>query len=382
MFQASTNHDVITTITVNGVDVDCVDGNNTDGSISSSDDESSSLETTLPKLKIFSVPPQPQFDLDEMLTFLNERDVCINKSELEKWNDNSLKKLYYILRGDRTTSAENGHHTFDREFASFQRSHPFWNEVGGSIFNRIKSYLLGVDHANPVLFWKEYNHINELKVLRCQLSGLCYLHAPVVLQHYMCCIGRNESYGSMVNVASFIQESFKGKLLLDYLLHNQGGNSLATLRQICNEPNLNIDRLTVPDPKHGKSEHNRTCTKIMNKLRSKPALITEFIVEKKFHESPSTSFKGRVDLAQQKGMHAMVLVGVRKDPKDGHFWFLLQNWWKGRFFIEVDGEYMATSGCTVIFVMETITVIPSKMPLVSSQYAETNCDCCETLHEM
>jgi len=106
-------------------------------------------------------------------------------------------------------------------------------------------------------------------------------------------------------------------------------------------------------------------------------------VDELFKTSADVSFSGEVDQSSKQGLHAMVLIGARIDPIDGEYWFLLQNWWRDRFFIEVTGDYLASSECSLHFVQNTITEIPETLPLILySSYAETATDACETVHEM
>jgi hypothetical protein len=46
--------------------------------------------------------------------------------------------------------------------------------------------------------------------------------------------------------------------------------------------------------------------------------------------------------------HAMVLIGARKTASNEYF-FLLQDWWKSRYFVEVSGEYLALCEARIIF---------------------------------
>jgi hypothetical protein len=64
---------------------------------------------------------------------------------------------------------------------------------------------MGLRKCQPILFWQMYDNIQNLKVIRRQTSGLCFMHAPAVLQHYLCSIessgavvGRSEIYFAML----------------------------------------------------------------------------------------------------------------------------------------------------------------------------------------
>jgi len=57
------------------------------------------------------------------------------------------------------------------------------------------------------------------------------------------------------------------------------------------------------------------------------------------------------------GNHALALVGHRQD-ETGRMFFLLQNWWKKKQFVEVDESYLKGSGATVYFIETPQTRVP------------------------
>eukprot|EP01127_Copromyxa_protea_P013314 TRINITY_DN3571_c0_g2_i6.p1 TRINITY_DN3571_c0_g2~~TRINITY_DN3571_c0_g2_i6.p1 ORF type:complete len:167 (-),score=24.75 TRINITY_DN3571_c0_g2_i6:59-559(-) len=65
-----------------------------------------------------------------------------------------------------------------------------------------------------------------------------------------------------------------------------------------------------------------------------------------------------------KGNHAMVLVGHRK-----HF-FLLQNWWRKKQFVELDGEYLVASGASITFIKTPQNGIPTSFAISHGKYFE------------
>ena len=60
--------------------------------------------------------------------------------------------------------------------------------------------------------------------------------------------------------------------------------------------------------------------------------------------------------------------GMRK--VDGEWKLLLQNWWPNLQLVEVTPEYMASSGCYLVFVTKTLRSIPSKFDRCDHEYAE------------
>jgi hypothetical protein len=65
----------------------------------------------------------------------------------------------------------------------------------------------------------------------------------------------------------------------------------------------------------------------------------------------------------------MALVGHRQ-AADGRQFFLLQNWWKLKQFVEVDYEYLEKSGATVYFIKTPQTEIPKAFPQLAGRFFE------------
>ena len=73
----------------------------------------------------------------------------------------------------------------------------------------------------------------------------------------------------------------------------------------------------------------------------------------------------------------MVLIGARKSSQ-GKYFFLLQNWWEGRYFIEVSGEYMHHCQAQITLVKKAITHNCNLTTLLSEAvYSETSADASE-----
>jgi hypothetical protein len=120
---------------------------------------------------------------------------------------------------------------FEVTFQQFLIDHSEWKENNGA-----------------VLFWESQtqNFHRAMLVLRIQNTGLCYMHATTVLQHYLLCIYRikhgKELDFKMVNVALFISDKWKGNVLLQYLNSKDGGSSIEFFRKI-NNIQINYRRL-------------------------------------------------------------------------------------------------------------------------------------------
>ena len=94
--------------------------------------------------------------------------------------------------------------------------------------------------AGEHVFWMQFedqpefkeNSINEMLVIRKQSSGVCYLHAPIVLAHYLIVLGTNGRNRGMIDIGSFIASTLGAKDLDGFLFSGHSGNSQRTLMRL------------------------------------------------------------------------------------------------------------------------------------------------------
>lgn len=332
--------------------------------------------------------------------FLRARIDDPTHHHIRGWNDKQISRLHRIMNGDRilgtdTSQKDTREDTFDSEFGEFVASHPEWaseseckndSESEGKYGPESKVNAKGEDKGKEdqtrmAIFFQRYPHIDHLKVLRRQTSGLCYMHAPVVLQHYLVSIHRGTSgERKMIDVAKYIHLNWKGSALLKYLKEDSGGSSMSFLEEI-NYHVRGFDTANYTIPPTESRLFESTCTELMERLAFKPALVSNFRVDHQFHHGGTSFLTGSVNTAELSGHHAMVLIGCRACPVHGYV-FLLQNWWKGRYFIEVSASYLASSKATISFVTQEIEYIPDCFPVVHSSFVETAVDVGERLDEL
>jgi hypothetical protein len=286
------------------------------------------------------------------------RSKGIEPNRMEKWTEQQKFQLIRIINGD----IHNHMISFDEEFNKFCEIIPEWKE------------------DNVILFWKFYPTLRTIKVLRRQLSGLCYMHAPVVLQHYMSTILHGDNNFKMIDVARFISEHWSAKEIVDYIERDLGGKSIMFLEQITEH--LEYESISIPS-KSRKILYDETCEELLRQLEKKPALVSGFDVDENFQKE-GLAFKG-IKNKTHVGFHAMLLIGGRKGVDingEIEYYFLLQNWWLNRFFIEVTGEYMNSCKAQLYFVTNNTIKTPEKITFIYSPYAETTVDVSEKLNEM
>jgi len=195
-------------------------------------------------------------------------------------------------------------------------------------------------------------------VQRVQLSGLCYLHGPDVLQHYLVALGAKEptKRPGMVDLTKYIRGCFNGKQLYGHIFTDAGGGSVGSLRDMLLPSSRvvarNVDEITVE-----------------TLLEYGPALVSSFQVREDFNESGSLSYTG-VPTGDVRGGHAMVLIGVRGEGNGRRF--LLQNWWVRKQFVEVDAEYLEGCEAQIHFVRTPQGGFREELPQAAGMYAETD----------
>lgn len=104
-------------------------------------------------------------------------------------------------------------------FEHFAKVHSFWGVEAEQ-----KSWVVFRDH--PLL--KDLDCFVE----RVQTSKeLSFMHAAIVLQHYLVCMGSSKSAG-MLSTSGFWKQKMSERALQNYIFENAGGNSTVFLRDL------------------------------------------------------------------------------------------------------------------------------------------------------
>lgn len=231
-----------------------------------------------------------------------------------------LSKAYKKLQENATTAAEpeaesvpSDEHTFSHtEFPGYD--------------NSASSVLLMVDNPKTL-------------VQRKQLSSLCYMHAPAVVQYYGIWNTKlkvNSSATSdhgMIDITKEIASYFKGEELYRHVFDDWGGSSSDFLSRILHA-NATYKSCYPDSPIYDLKDALRTYG---------PALASGFMVYQDFKNTSVHHYHGLPDKTNPVGNHAMVLVGIRIDD-GGNVYYLLQNWWPGKQFVELSRDYMLATG--------------------------------------
>jgi len=229
----------------------------------------------------------------------------------------------------------------DNAFVNFCKQHIVeWSDAS-------KSYVVFRDDAK--LAGK------DAYVERVQKSGLCYMHAPIVLQHYL--VRMNSATPvMMLDMARYLRQHMDSKALYSHIWSDLGGDSAEFLRQIL-----------VQQPEPVVTGVETTATRLAERLKEcGPLLVAGVRIDDVFDDKTTMRFRG-VRAGKSKGRHAMVLVGHRKEGDLDLF--LLQNWWRKKPFVEVTSEYLVSCQANVY-----VVVTPQ---FAMGQYPAGNCACIE-----
>lgn len=122
----------------------------------------------------------------------------------------------------------------------------------------------------------------------------------------------------MIDISKLIRETFTAERLENHIFKDCGGSSSIVLEFILMEDSkiFAIDNL------------------VDNLERYGPGLVSFFKVHEDFQNKHKFSYVG-IPEGKIIGLHAMVLIGHRKGM-DVKVFYLLQNWWKEKQFVEVD----------------------------------------------
>lgn len=231
------------------------------------------------------------------------------------------------------------------------------------------------------LFFEEED-IEKFMVIRRQRSGLCAAHASVTFQHYLESFRNKTENHTTLDVSHYIRETLSEEKQERYLLTGKFGmNAHNFFFTITGMTEADI---CIQSPSAGnKTRWNFNWYKkqaLTNFSSSRgPALVSNFASGKSFNNSDANkvTYQGRENDFKykdsgEKQRHAMILIGMHVDD-DGMLWFLLQNTWKDKFFVEVSAEYFISCEGILRFVPESVDVSLKDNPaVVNDEYYETS----------
>jgi len=259
-----------------------------------------------------SVVRKAEFD-----DLLNPDDAMVSDEERQNLQS-SRKRLRRIVETGEVGKDVNAKASYFDDFVS---QHPKWGPA--------TSFVVFRDHE----LLKDKKHAYAERV---QLSGLCYMHAPVILQHYLVAMHSQDAV-PMLDMAIYLRKHMSAEALYNHIWSNKGGDSKVFLEKILLQDPVPLIHSFSPDFDLESSLHQYG-----------PGLVSGFKVDKNFDSKLWEHIGMRKIDSDLSGRHAMVLVGIRKENDVPRF--LLQNWWKEKPFVEVDADYLVSCGALIHFV--------------------------------
>jgi hypothetical protein len=261
--------------------------------------------------------------------------------------------------------------TFRKEFEDFCE-----NTAGGD------AWVL-VDGTNSPRVFFEESAFEAFLVIRHQRAGICYMHACVVLQHYVQCKRTGQSDHKMLDLSEFIRKHFNNVELTKFLQTGGGGNSLEFFGRITG---IEVSEMRTYkfNKRMSQSVFQRTADSVLEEFNStkEPALVSCFRVEKLITTQEAENFDYEVEQGKfleyasrtgrnKPSLHSMVLIGAYSE--EGKVWFLLQNCWKGQSFRLVTAKYLASCAATISFVPPDCDAsLTESFDVIDAPFAETS----------
>lgn len=294
---------------------------------------------------------------DEMKCFLYAKQVLDDDLVIR---NHMLKRLFERTKEEEQKKYERlyrivsiGEQSKDNasSFDLFVSKHPQWAKG--------TSWVLFRDH--PLLESK------NAYVERTQLSRNCYLHAPVVFQHYLVSMSSQEKTG-MVDISWYLRKHMDSESLKNHIFFNSGGHSVELLRNLLQLSNH--ETFEKPDVK------STEIPEMMHKYG--PVLVSSMEIWSCFYDQSKQVYTG-LPMGKTNGFHALVLVGYRFEGTKIRY--LLQNWWKDKAFVECDVDYLRACGVSLTLCTNPQTNIPSTFETNFNRSVEMTSDfeCCEYL---
>jgi hypothetical protein len=197
----------------------------------------------------------------------------------------------------------------DLSFDHFVAAHPEWSQ--GS------SFVVFRDH--PLVKGK------RALIQREQIFGMCAIHAPVVMQHYLLAMASQGTWMGTLDIPLWIRRHAAPQMLEGVVFRN-GVNSDQVLRSII------MDSSEV-----GECYQYKDIAATLESFG--PLLVPLWSVTPEFHGCQKWHYLGPTSTSSL--FHSMLIVGYRtvEDGKSKGVRLLLQNWWHSMQFVEVDEDY-------------------------------------------
>jgi hypothetical protein len=359
MFRTNTSESLDLSNTTPSRSLTAVSSSNSSDDVSPQQDGPSTPKTlrdhfqTSPPTRKRPSPPHKNMEMSELHARMQSL-IAVSPSLFERVYPALYDKLSYAIG-----------HDLDMQFARFRgmwytalllnentavgkRYEALYSADGDEMSEKSKAVEKGIESfdeytTNHLPEYKENNedvfvvfhdpdHSNMEPFYRVQLSGNCYIQAAILVHWYLNLWYDKEKKAEnvrLIHLSKFVRNRMTGKELYDYIFNDTGGDSRDILPAIAGFPK----RQTQP--------HDADYAVIRESLEKYgPGLAIMTYTHEDFHEANKFRYEGTPD-GKAEG-HAVVLVGIRKNDYNETY-FLLQNFWEGKQFVEVRQDYFIHS---------------------------------------
>jgi hypothetical protein len=160
----------------------------------------------------------------------------------------------------------------------------------------------------------------------------------------------------MINIVKWVKESLSSEDLRRHIFDDEGGDSKDVLISFMGDgatyfikPWFEIDAAFM--------------------IEYGPAMVSRFCIREEFLENDIFKYHGK-PRGYSKGLHSMLLIGVRTDEENQKKIFLLQNWWEDKQFVECCETYLTDCRAEAVFVKNP-QHLQTQFPVFKANYAET-----------
>jgi hypothetical protein len=286
------------------------------------------------------------------IKFLRERDISDPRDLYHslKSTEYGYDKLRSLMEGDFVI--DRAEDFFFKCFEEFTHKAPQWSREHSSEYSEVFH-----------LFFEGLNTEEQTRIMIIRQqsdNGACYNHAVIVFEHYVTALLTKGMVVSTYNITKYEARNLRGYDLKWFLSSNQGETTaLMTLESLwVFKYHTDVTNIYLPNPHSGgfmRQCYTTLCESILERVKTQPLLVANMKIADILESTDKVIFSEAPPSFPESPRHAMVLIGARR-TRDGDYFFLLQNWWKTRFFIEVSGEYLRCCDANIYHLVDDHTV--------------------------
>jgi hypothetical protein len=231
------------------------------------------------------------------------------------------------------------------------------------------------------IFWASQSEEwrKNVLIIRKQTTGMCFLTAVFVFEHYMMASCTNKGIKSTYDVGKYEAATLKGEVLEKFLLQAKLNSTTSVLTSLCRLQDEDLSPMTLsPDPEL-RDQNVIVSEYILRHVANRPAILAQVKAADMANSTERVVFTDPPPNQPDEIRHAMVLIGARRD-ENGEYFFLVQNWWESRYFMELSGRYLAACDAKIIFLRKNIILERKEVfngLLNDAVFAETCADASE-----